>query len=166
MLLHLAPPTSPEHVMAGRPAVASGNPSNKNSSTASAKTIDKSSAMINIDNVIAVSISSFVPRQQAWRTGVKRGTITRRHGLEGVLARGATIAAHLIATTADGEHPAYRAVVTPEQKVRCASDKCSHFSELQQTELQFLWPERICQKHSSDQSTCAEKTSANERQLR
>jgi len=40
-----------------------GNPLSKNSSTASAKIIDKSSAMINIDNVIAVSISSFVPRQ-------------------------------------------------------------------------------------------------------
>lgn len=101
----------------------------------SARTSDASSAMINANNVIAVSISSLVPRQQPWPRGVDSRAVAHRHGIDGVLAGRATIAAHLIATTADGEHPAYRAVVTAEQKVRCASDQCSHFPQLQQPEL-------------------------------
>ena len=40
----------------------------------------------------------------AWEgAGVKRRAITRRHGFERVLARGATIAAHLIGAAADRE---------------------------------------------------------------
>ena len=139
------------------------NPSTKTSSTMSARTSDASSAMINTNNMIAVSISSLVPRPQAWPRRVDSGAVAHRHGLDGVLAGRATIAAHLIATTADGEHSAYRAVVTAEEKVRCASDKCSHFFQLQQPALQLLLLERICQKHSSDQSICAEKMSADER---
>ena len=94
------------------------------------RTIDRSRAAINIDNVIAVSISLLVPGQRSWRKGAKPGAITLCHGLDQVLARGAPIATHLMAATADREHPASRTVVTTKQKVRRASDKCFHFPEL------------------------------------
>jgi len=78
-------------------------------------------------------------RQQAGRAGVKPGAITRRHGLERVLARGTTIAAHLIGAAADREHSAYRAVATAEQEVKCASDESFHFSEFKKLFLNSSW---------------------------
>jgi hypothetical protein len=75
----------------------------------------------------------------AWEgAGVKRRAITRRHGFERVLARGATIAAHLIGAAADREHSAYRAVATAEQEVKCASDESFHFSEFKKLFLNSL----------------------------
>jgi len=98
------------------------------------------SALQLIGNVIAVSISSLVYHgQKAGRAGVKPGAITRRHGLERVLARGATIAAHLIGAAADREHSAYRAVATAEQEVKCASDESFHFSEFKKLFLNSSW---------------------------
>ena len=44
-----------------------------------------------------------------------------RHGLERVPVHSAAIAAHWIHVTADREPAAYRAVVTAEQEVKCAS---------------------------------------------
>jgi hypothetical protein len=73
------------------------------------------------------------------RAGVKPRAITPRHGLERVLARGATIAAHLIGAAADRKHSAYRAVTTAEQEVKCASDESFHFSEFKKLFLNSSW---------------------------
>jgi hypothetical protein len=98
-----------------------------------------------------VSVTASIA-QCDWLAAVKSEAIPRPHGLERILSRGATIAAHLIAATAYGEHPAHRAVATAEQELQCAFDEISHFPELQQLELNSSGTANASYKHFSGQN--------------